>query len=290
MKFCFMYAHRTEFRIDRMAKVLQVSQSGYYKWLRKIEAPLTEKEQEDLELKEKIFELFNQSRGSYGSRKITALINTDREHPVNHKRIERIMQENDLFSKTRKKYTCTTDSNHEYPIAPNRLDRDFSAGSPNQKMVSDTTEIATGGGKLYVAAILDLCGRMPVGLAIRVHNDRYLVMEALNDAVNRGCGRKGCLIHSDRGSTYCSDEYQELLQTHGFVCSMSKKGDCWDNAPMESFWGKMKTEWLLPKYKTREEAIRDIYEYVWNFYSHQRPHESNQFLTPYQYYTNHTAA
>ena len=285
MKFGFMYIHRNEFHIDRMAKVLHVSQSGYYKWVRQIDAPLTEKEREDNDLKEKIIALFRQSRGSYGSRKITVLINQENEKPVNHKRIERIMRENDLFSKTRKKYVCTTDSDHDYPVAENTLNRDFSAEKPNQKMVSDTTEISTDEGKLYVAGILDLYGRMPVGLATSTRNDRYLVMRAFQDAITRGCGAAGCLLHSDRGSTYCSDEYRKMLLENEFVCSMSRKGDCWDNAPMESFWGKMKSEWLLPKYKTRKEAIRDIYEYVWNFYTYQRPHESNHFQTPYQYYT-----
>lgn len=283
MKFGFMYVNRKEFHIDRMAKVLHVSQSGYYKWVQKMEAPPTEKELEDQVLKEQIFELFRQSRGSYGSRKITTLVNEGRKTPVNHKRIERIMRENDLFSKTRKKYVCLTDSNHSYPVAENILNRDFTASGPNQKMVSDTTEISTKEGKLYVAGILDLYGRMPVGLAIGIHNDRYLVMQALEDALARGCGGRGCLLHSDRGSTYCCDEYQELLQKNGFVCSMSRKGNCWDNAPMESFWGKMKTEWLRSKYRTRQEAIRDIYEYVWKFYVYQRPHESIHFLTPHQF-------
>lgn len=283
MKFGFMYVNRTEFRIDRMAKVLQVSQSGYYKWVRRMEAPLTEKEREDQILKEKIFELFRQSRGSYGSRKITALINKDSEKPINHKRIERIMRENDLFSKTRKKFVCLTDSNHSYPVAKNLLDRNFSADRPNQKMVSDTTEISTKEGKLYVAGILDLYGRIPVGLAIGTHNDRYLIIHALEDALAKGCRGEGCLLHSDRGSTYCCDEYQAMLQRYGFVCSMSRKGNCWDNAPMESFWGKMKTEWLKSSYQTKAEAIRDIYEYVWNFYIYQRPHEAIHFLTPHQY-------
>ena len=178
MKFGFMYVNRKEFHIDRMAKVLHVSQSGYYKWVQKMEAPPTEKELEDQVLKEQIFELFRQSRGSYGSRKITTLVNEGRKTPVNHKRIERIMRENDLFSKTRKKYVCLTDSNHSYPVAENILNRDFTASGPNQKMVSDTTEISTKEGKLYVAGILDLYGRMPVGLAIGIHNDRYLVMQA----------------------------------------------------------------------------------------------------------------
>jgi putative transposase len=151
-------------------------------------------------------------------------------------------------------------------------------------MVSDTTEIATDEGKLYAAGILDLYGRLPVGLSIRTRNDRYLVMDALNDMLMRGYGNEGCILHSDRGSTYCCDDYQKLLQKNGFVCSMSRSGDCWDNAPMESFWGKMKTEWLQPRYATRAEAIRDVYEYVWTFYPRFRPHESNGYLTPAQYY------
>ena len=284
MKFGFMYVHRNEFHVDRMAKVMQVSQSGYYKWVRKLEAPPTEKELEDQALKDKIFELFRQSKGSYGSRKITSLINKEWKSAVNHKRVERIMRENDLFSRTAKKYDCLTDSDHEYPISDNILNRDFTASGPNQKMVSDTTEIDTDEGKLYVAGILDLYGRMPAGLAISTHNDRYLVMQALEDALARGFRGKGCLIHSDRGSTYCCEEYQKLLQKNGFVCSMSRKGNCWDNAPMESFWGKMKTEWLQSRYRTRKEAIRDIYEYVWSFYIYQRPHEAIHYLTPHQYW------
>jgi len=279
-----MYTHKKEFRIDRMAKVLRVSQSGYYKWVLKINAPMTEKEQQDEELKKQIFILFRQSRGSYGSRKITSLINEGRETPVNHKRVERIMRENDLFSKTKKAFLCLTDSDHDRPVAENLLDRNFEADKPNRKMVSDTTVVVTGTGKLYVAGILDLCGRMPVGLSFSKWNDRFLVMEAFKDALAKGCGGKGCLLHSDRGSTYCSDDYQKLLRDHGFICSMSRKGDCWDNAPMESFWGKMKTEWLQPRYATREEAMRDIYEYVWTFYARQRPHEANQYMTPYEYY------
>ena len=264
---------------------MHVSLSGYYKWRNRLSAPLTEKELEDLALKDEIFRLFCQSRGSLGGRRITARINEQGNRRVNHKRVERIMRENDLFSKTHRKFRCTTDSGHNYPVAENKLNREFYAERPNQKMVSDTTEIVTGEGKLYIAGILDLYGRMPVGFAASIHNDRYLVMDALQDAITRGCVGKGCLLHSDRGSTYCCDDYRKMLKENGFECSMSRKGDCWDNAPMESFWGKLKTEWLQPKYRTRAEAIRDIYEYVWSYYPYQRPHESNNYLTPYQYYS-----
>ena len=241
-----------------MAKVLKVSQSGYYKWVRKLAAPITEKELDDIALTEKIFELFKRSRGSFGSRKITKLINDEHDEPVNHKRIERLMRENDLYSRTHKKYVCTTDSDHEYPVANNLLDRDFHADQPNEKMVSDTTYIYTEEGWLYLAAIMDLYGRKIVGMSISEKNDQNLVIAALEDAKNR-IGKKhlkGCILHSDRGSTYASNSYIEKINEYKMVGSMSRTGNCWDNAPIESFWGRMKVEWLDTCYKTKEEAIQ----------------------------------
>ena len=279
-----MREHRHEHSIARMAKVLKVSESGYYKWLRQLESPLTEKEKEDLEITKEIYDIYRSSKGSYGSRKVTVILNRNRQKRINHKRVERIMKECALFSRTCKRFVCTTDSEHDEPIADNLIDRDFSVDAPDRKMVSDTTVVATDQGNLYVAGILDLYGRIPVGMAMSLHNDRFLVMDALNDMLCRGCGSPGCIIHSDRGSTYCSQEYRKLLSRQGFICSMSRKGDCWDNAPMESFWGKMKSEWLKKKYRTINEAKRDIYEYVWHFYPRKRPHESIGYSTPYEYY------
>lgn len=267
-----------------MAKVINASESGYYKWLARINAPLTEKEQSDIELARKIFEIFQGSRGSYGSRKITIKLNERREKRVNHKRVERLMKEYGLFSKTGKSYVCTTDSEHDEVIADNLIDRDFTADSPNEKMVSDTTVVATKQGDLYAAGILDLYGRMPVGLAMGLKNDRFLTMDALKDMTSRGLGAEGCIMHSDRGSTYAAKDYRKLLSKHGLLCSMSRKGDCWDNAPMESFWGKMKSEWLKKKYDTIDEAKKDIYEYVWHFYPKERPHATNGYLTPLEFY------
>lgn len=284
MKYLFMREHKHEHSIARMARVLKVSESGYYKWRRQVDGPLTEKEKEDLEITKEIYDIYRASRGSYGSRKVTVILNEGRKKRVNHKRVERIMQECALFSRTCRRFVCTTDSDHDEPIADNLLDRDFSVDAPDKKMVSDTTVIATEQGNLYVAGILDLYGRLPVGLAMSEHNDRFLVMDALKDMLLRGCGSPGCIIHSDRGSTYCSKEYRRMLSRQGFICSMSRKGDCWDNAPMESFWGKMKSEWLKKKYRTINEAKGDIYEYVWHFYPRKRPHESINYSTPYDYY------
>lgn len=279
-----MQEHKQEHTIARMAKVLHVSESGYFKWCKRNHAPLTKKEQEDRKITEEIFAIYRSSRGSYGSRKITAILNKMHETPINHKRVERMMQECGLFSKTCKKYICTTDSDHEERIADNLINRDFTAKEPDSKMLSDTTVIMTRQGNLYVAGILDLYGDMPVGIAMSTCNDKKLVMDAFHDMIMRGCGKPGCIIHSDRGSTYCAKEYRQLISRHNFLCSMSRKGDCWDNAPMESFWGKMKAEWLSEKYDTIQQAKRDVYEYVWLFYPKERPHETFGYLTPSEFY------
>lgn len=278
-----MLQHEGIFPIARMAKVLEVSESGYHKWKKKLSAKLTEKEKEDMELAKEIHEIFTRSRGSFGSRKIVRILNKRRFKPVNHKRVERLMQEYGLFSKTRKRYMVTTDSSHRNEIADNLLNRSFRAAQPSERMVSDTTVVKTKQGDLYVAGILDLFGRMPVGLAMSQKNDTNLVLDALEDMMIRGKGHAGCFMHSDRGVTYTAKEYRLKLSQYDLLCSMSGKGDCWDNAPMESFWGKMKSEWLKKKYDTLEEAKRDVYEYVWSFYPKERPHASNGYLTPAEY-------
>ena len=281
-----MEENRGEFSIARMAKVLGVSESGYHRWRGRLDRPMTDHEIEDAELLCEIKILYRRSRSAYGSRRITKKINTGRAKKVNHKRIERLMRENGIFAKTHRKYICTTDSNHNMMVADNLLDRNFEAYEPGQKMVSDTTMVSTKEGDLYVAVILDLYGRMPMGLAMSRHNDRFLVMEAFNDMLMRGCVYPGCILHSDRGTTYASYDYRRLIDRYDYICSMSGKGDCWDNAPMESFWGRMKEEWLKKKYDTLIEAKRDIYEYVWSFYPNERPHQSNGYLTPAEYYAS----
>lgn len=279
-----MFANKEEFSISRMAKVLNVSESGYYKWVIRMNTAPGKREKENTELKELIYGIFQHSRGSFGSRKVTHKLNAIWKRPVNHKRVERIMRENYLFSKVSKKYVVTTDSNHDNMIAENLIARAFDAQAPSEKMVSDTTVVQTKEGNLYVAGIIDLYGRMPVGLAMSIHNDKYLVIEALEDMILRGCGKEGCIMHSDQGATYTSADYRKRLSKYGFLCSMSHKGDCWDNAPMECFWGKMKSEWLKTNYTTRQEAARDINEYVWSFYPYERPHEANGYLTPVEIY------
>lgn len=278
--FVFMRKHRDEYSIARMARVLGVSESGYYRWLSRKPSKRAE---EDLVLIEEIAEIFYASRRVFGSRKITSIMRS-RGRLINHKRVVRLMSEYCLYSKVCKEYNSFTEPGDGNNIKENLLKRDFSVTGPDQKMVSDTTGIRTKEGWLYVAGILDLCGRIPVGMATGPRNDTKLVSTAFRDMRRRGHGGNGCILHSDRGSTYSSSEYQELISSSDMLSSMSRKGDCWDNAPMESFWGKMKLEFVDRTYDTLDEARTAVYEYVWSFYTNLRPHAANGYLTPAEYY------
>lgn len=275
-----MWKHRDEYSIARMAKVLGVSESGYYRWLSRKPSKRAE---EDLVLIEEIAEIFYASHRVFGSRKITSIMRS-RGRLINHKRVERLMSEYCMKSRVCKQYNSFTEPGDGNNIKDNLLKRDFSVTGPDQKMVSDTTGIRTKEGWLYVAGILDLCGRIPVGMATGSRNDTELVSTAFRDMRRRGHGGNGCILHSDRGSTYSSGEYQQLISSSDMLSSMSRKGDCWDNAPMESFWGKMKLEFVDKTYNTLDEARAAVYEYVWSFYTNLRPHAANGYLTPAEYY------
>lgn len=269
---------------SELCSVLNVSRSSYYAWDKR---PESNRSKENKILLEKIKDIHNNSKKVYGSIKIGKQLNDGKNPPINHKRIERIMSENGIRAKVAKKFKATTTSNHKLPVAENILNRDFSVEKPNEKMVSDITYVWTNEGWLYVAAIMDLCGQKIVGLSMSERMTKDLVINALNDAYNRAERPSGVILHSDRGSQYCSNDYQDLIKKYGFICSMSRKGNCWDNAPMESFWGKMKCEWLYEKqFKTREEARAAVFEYVEIFYNRQRIHASNGYITPEQYYNN----
>lgn len=262
--------------------MLGVSRSGYYAWDKRPESERTKKNRE---LLKEIKAIHEKSGKVYGSTKITKSLNKVHVDKVNHKRVERIMKENEIRSKVARKFKATTNSRHNLPVAENILNRDFTVSRPNQKMVSDITYLWTDEGWLYIAGVMDLCGQKIVGLSMGERMTKDLVINALNSAYLRSGRPTGVLLHSDRGSQYCSNDYQNLIKKYGFVCSMSRKGNCWDNAPMEAFWGKMKYEWLEDKhFKTREEARAAVFEYVEIFYNRQRIHESNGYLTPDEYY------
>lgn len=265
-----------------MCQVLGVARSAYYAWEKR---PESRREIENKELTKKMKEIHEKKRRTYGSRKMTRELRRLGKL-VNHKRVERMMKKEGIRSKLAKKFKATTNSKHDLPVAPNLLNRDFIAPRPNQKMVSDITYLWTDEGWLYIAGIMDLCGQKIVGLSMGNRMTKHLVINALQGAYLRAGRPSGVLLHSDRGSQYCSHKYQKLLKKYGFICSMSRKGNCWDNSPMESFWGKMKYEWLYEQhFRTRDEARAAVFEYVEIFYNRQRLHESNAYLTPEEYYT-----
>jgi putative transposase len=226
---------------------------------------------------------FFSNRQIPGATKIAKQLSTP-ENPVGRRVVARIMRENGWKSKVVKKYKATTNSKHNLPVAENILNREFKATRPNQKWVSDITYVPTDEGWLYVAGMLDLYGREVVGWAMGERMTKELVIDCLNQANTRRNNPKGVMVHSDRGSQYCSKDYQKLLAKSDHVCSMSRKANCWDNAPMESFWGKLKQEWLNDKrFRTREDAKRDIFWYIEVYYKRYRLHESNGYMTPYDY-------
>ena len=259
-----------------------MSRSSYYAWDKR---PESKRAKENKILLAKIKDIHNNSGKVYGSIKIVKKLNDGENPPVNHKRVERIMSEHGIKSKVTKKFRATTNSNHKLPVAENILNRDFTVDKPNKRMVSDITYLWTDEGWLYIAAVMDLCGQKIIGLSMSERMTKELVINALNDAYQRAGRPSGVILHSDRGSQYCSNDYQNLIYKYQFVCSMSRKGNCWDNAPMESFWGKMKCEWLYGRqFKTRQEARAAAFEYIEIFYNRQRIHASNGYLTPEEYY------
>jgi putative transposase len=222
-----------------MCQVLGVSTSGYYAWCRRPESPHA---QRDRHLKVLVRASFTASKQRYGSPRIHEDL-LEQQERVSRKRVIRLMQADGLKARARKRFKCTTMSDHDQPVAANLLDRQFTADGPNRRWVGDTTEFVIGeSGKLYLAAILDLFSRFIVGWAVSAVNDRHLTLKALGMALKRRCPDAGLLHHSDQGCTYASEDYQRMLDANGITCSMSRRGDCYDNAVMESFFSSVKSE------------------------------------------------
>ena len=269
-------------RIARLCEALNVSRGAYYAWDKR---PESKRSLRRKKLTEQVREEFYKNHKIPGAVKIAKKLTTP-EEPVGRRVVADIMRKNGWKSKVIKKYKATTDSNHNMPVAENILNREFIAERSNQKWVSDITYVPTDEGWLYLAGILDLCGREVVGWAMGERMTKGLVINCLNQARVRRQNPTGVLLHSDRGSQYCSKEYQKQLAKNGFICSMSRKGNCWDNAPMESFWGKLKQEWLNDKrFRTREDAKRAIFWYIEVYYRRYRLHESNDYQTPHDYFS-----
>jgi transposase InsO family protein len=222
---------------------------------------------------------FKEGRGYYGSPRVQDDLVERGEH-VSRKRTIRLMQEDGLKARVRKRYTVTTDSDHDQPIAANRLEQQFTAAAPNQRWVGDTSEFIVGeSGKFYLAVILDLFSRFVVGWAVSAVNDRHLTIKALDMALKRRCPEIGLLFHSDRGCTYASDDHQRILATRGIICSMSRRGNCFDNAVAESFFSTVKSE-LGERFESHGDAKAALFDYIEVFYNQKRRHSAAGRMSP----------
>jgi len=261
-----------------MCKVLKVDRTSYYSWVRA--GSIIEKS--DKELNRLIEDIFYQSRQTYGTRRIKALLLQNEGLIVSRRRIRKIMKKLGLSVKGKRKFKInTTDSNHSLPIANNILNRDFYAGEANQKYVGDITYIPTNEGWLYLATVIDLYSRKIVGWSMSDSMKTTLVNDALLMALKQRKPNKGLIWHTDRGSQYASYEHRDLLQSYGVIQSMSRKGNCWDNAVAESFFHTLKTELTYHQnFQTKAQANQAIFEYIEVFYNRQRIHSSNNNLSP----------
>jgi len=271
---------QTEFSIQAMCRVLQVSRSGYYESLNR--SP-SHHSLEDDKLRPEIKAVFKAGRKNYGTRRIKDKLQKQKVH-LSRRRIGRLMREENLQVQTKRKFKVTTDSNHDKPIAPNLLKREFTVADPNIVYVGDITYIPTREGWLYLAVVIDLFSRTVVGWSMGSRMTSSLVNSALLMAIWKRKPVKGLIFHSDRGSQYASDSYRKLLSNHGIFSSMSRKGDCWDNAVAESFFHTLKIELVHHcDYKTRIDARTSIFEYIEVFYNRQRSHSVNGYEAPLVY-------
>ena len=281
MRFTFIAAKRAEHTVTILCRCLRVTRSGFYAWQRRPESPHAG---QDRRLKVLVQASFRASKQRYGSPRVHEDLIEQDEH-VSRTRVVRLMQEDGLQARARKRYKITTMSDHDQPVAANLLDRQFEAAAPNQRWVGDTTEFVigpSGTGKLYLAAILDLFSRFIVGWAVSAVNDRHLTIAALEAALTRRCPEIGLLHHSDQGSTYASEDYQDVLEARGIVCSMSRRGNCHDNAVMESCFSTIKAE-LADRFDSCSEAKRELFDYIEVFYNQRRRHSTIGQISPAAY-------
>jgi transposase InsO family protein len=274
----FIEEHRQEFDITLMCWLLQVSRSGYYAWRKRQPSA---REMADAQLLEAIKKIFAASGQTYGSPRIHMELRAEGIR-CSRKRVERLMRENGLkVEQKRKSRVVTTDSDHDFPVAHNVLDRDFTAENPNEKWVTDISYIHTDTGWLYLAVVMDLFSRAIVGWAMRPDLSRALVLSALRMAIANRQPPAGLLHHSDRGSQYCAHAYRQLQAEHKMVSSMSRKGNCHDNAAMESFFATLKKELVDRRhYRNQAEARSDIFAYIEGFYNRRRRHSTLGYVSP----------
>jgi putative transposase len=277
VKFAFIEAEKAKRNVAWMCRRLGVSRTGFYAWRRR---PESKRAKADQRLAVLVRAAHEESRRCYGSPGLVRELRGQGER-VGRKRVRRLMVQEGLKARVRRRYKCTTMSDHNQPVAANLLARQFEADHPNQRWVGDTTELLVGddGAKLFLAAILDLYSRFVVGWAVSAVNDRHLCLKALDMALRRRCPDGGLLHHSDQGSTYASEDYQKLLAAHGITCSMSRRGNCIDNAAMESWFSTLKCE-LGERFNSYALAKEELFDYIEVFYNRRRRHSSLDYLSP----------
>ncbi len=280
MKYGFIREHAMGYPVNLLCRMLGVQRSAYYDWR---DRPSKVIGPEEFALRQRMKALFKASRDSLGSRTLARKLREE-GFVIGRDRTRRLMKALKLKAKQKRKYKATTDSKHNLPVAENVLNRQFNPTAPNQAWGTDITYLWTQEGWMYLAVVIDLYSRRVVGWAMDRRMKKALVIRALLMAINLRQPPPGLIHHSDRGSQYASRAYQKLLAQHGMVCSMSRKGNCWDNAPVERFFSSLKREWTGDRlYRTRQEAIADVREYVAVYYNAQRLHSTLGYKTPLDY-------
>lgn len=283
VKYAWIDGERDAYPLQAMCGVLGVSTSGFADW-KACGGPT--QWLSDAQLLAVIRSVHAEFKGAYGSPRITKEIQ-ERGMPVSKERVRRLMQEQGIRAKHKRRYKATTDSKHDLPVAQNVLNREFETAAPDQVYTADITYIPTREGWLYLAVVMDLYTRMIVGWSMGSRMTKDLVLNALTMARFRRKPKPGLIHHSDRGSQYCSHDYQALISACGMIGSMSRKGNCWDNAPMESFFNSLKNERVFHEnYATREAAKRDLFDYIEVFYNRRRRHSALNYQSPEQHYAD----
>jgi len=279
VKYVFMANHSATFKVTTMSRVLQVSRSGFYAWRKRGSQP-SARQQHREKLDVAVKAAFEAGKGRSGSPRL-ALDLADAGTPYDRKTVANSLRRQGLRAKAAKKFKVTTNSKHTLPVAPNILEQNFTATAPNQKWVGDITYLWTDEGWLYLATVIDLYSRCVVGWAMSERMTAQLACDALQTALWRRHKPTGVIVHSDRGSQYCSDAYQALLSKHRLVCSMSGKGNCFDNACAESFFHTLKVEAIHgERFPTRDGMKRAVFEYIEVDYNRTRRHSANGYISP----------
>jgi putative transposase len=281
MRYAWIETQRKAYPLPVMCETLEVSISGYRAWKRG--GSPNRKHLTDAQLLAVIRSLHAELKGAYGSPRMLKEIRA-RGFPVGKDRVERLMRENGIRARHKRRYKATTDSKHSLPVAPNLLDRNFTPLAPNRAWGADLTYVWTDEGWLYLAIVLDLFNREIVGWSIKPRMTADIVSDALTMAWFRRKPAPGLIHHSDRGSQYASELFQKKLTAYGMTCSMSRKGNCWDNAPTESFFNSLKNERVhCARYASRAEATADLFDYIEVFYNRSRRHSTLGYKSPTQF-------